>query len=145
MHQRMISVEQAKKIILKNILPIREFEYLTLSFCLGRIAAIDIKSKGDIPPFDNSAMDGFAVRARDVHGASRQSPVILEVIEDVPAGYVAQRIIKLNQAIRIMTGAPIPKGADAVIMVENTSLVTSNQPAPARYPGGPGKPVTRKK
>ena len=123
----MTNVEQARKIILRNILPLKEVEFINLNSCLGRISALDIKSKENIPPFNNSAMDGFALRARDSVGASRQNPEIFEVIEDLPAGYIAQKAVKPNQAIRIMTGAPLPRGADSVVMVEDTALVNSQQ------------------
>lgn len=116
----MISVEQAQEITLKNILPLKQTELLEIDSCLGRISAQDVKSKENIPPFNNSAMDGFAIRARDATSASRRNPKILEVIENLPAGYVATKTLRPLQAIRIMTGAPLPKGADAVIMVEDT-------------------------
>src|SRR3989338_6215197 len=116
----MISVEQARKIILRNILPLNNPEVENLTSCLGRVSALDIKSKENIPPFNNSAMDGFAMRAKDSRGASNISPKILEVIEDVPAGYVSKKVVRLGQAIRIMTGAPLHKGADSVVMVEDT-------------------------
>lgn len=116
----MINVDQAKKIILKDIPRLKKSETIDISSCLGRVCAADIKSKDNIPPFDNSAMDGFAIRAKDSEGASRQNPIALEVIEDLPAGRVAIKKVRHLQAIRIMTGAPLPKGADAVIMVEET-------------------------
>ena len=116
----MISVDQARNIILQNILPLNKSEKEDLASCLGRVSALDIKSRENIPPFNNSAMDGFAMRAKDSRGASSISHKTLEVIEDVPAGYVAKKAIKAGQAIRIMTGAPLPKGADAVVMVEDT-------------------------
>ena len=116
----MTTVDQAGKIILKSISPLKRFEFANLSSCLYRISAVDIMSYQNIPPFDNSAMDGFAIRAKDVKGAAWQRPVILKVIEDVPAGYVAKSRVGRNQAIRIMTGAPLPKGADSVVIVEET-------------------------
>ena len=88
---------------------------------MGRILAQDVTATFDIPPRDNSAMDGFAVIASDVAGASEQNPVTLQVIEDVPAGQVATKALKPGQAIRIMTGAQIPGNADSVIPVEETS------------------------
>ena len=118
----MISVDQAKRLVLKEILPLKETEVLRFSSCLDRVSAVDIRSKENIPPFDNSAMDGFAVKAKDTIGASKTSPKIVEVIENLPAGYTAKKTIKPNQAIRIMTGAPLPHGADAVVMVENTRI-----------------------
>ncbi|MDP2938920.1 MAG: molybdopterin molybdotransferase MoeA [Candidatus Omnitrophota bacterium] len=116
----MISADKAKKIILKSILPLKETELLFFPSCLGRVLATNIKSKENTPSFNNSAMDGFALSAKDTSGASQQNPSVLEVIEDVPAGYVAKKRLKAGQAIRIMTGAPLPKGADCVVMVEET-------------------------
>ncbi len=121
----MISVGQAREIILKNIFPIKKIEFLNITASLNRISAIDIKAKENIPPFNNSAMDGFAIMAKDSFGASKENPKVLEVIEDVPAGYAAKKRVKSQQAIRIMTGAPLPKGADSVIMVEDTSSETN--------------------
>ena len=121
----MISVDKAREIILSEVSPLKGIEACPLTSCLDRISAIDIRSKENIPSFNNSAMDGFAIRAG--------SPKILEVIENLPAGYTAKKTIKPDQAIRIMTGAPLPKGADAVVMVENTKPVASRQ-----------SPVTRK-
>ncbi len=117
----MISVEEARRIILGNVRPLREIEAEEMCSCLGRVLAVNIKSKENIPPFSNSAMDGFAVRARDLAGARREKPEILEVIESLPAGYAAKRSVGSAQAIRIMTGAPLPKGADSVVMVEDTA------------------------
>jgi molybdopterin molybdotransferase len=80
----------------------------------------DVRASRNVPPFANSAMDGFAVRWADVAQASETSPVTLKVLEDVPAGYVAKHRVKEGTAIRIMTGAPVPGGADAIIRVEYT-------------------------
>ncbi|HEY0155424.1 MAG TPA: gephyrin-like molybdotransferase Glp, partial [Longimicrobium sp.] len=82
--------------------------------------AEDVSSTVDLPPWDNSAMDGFAVRAEDVRGASSARPVVLRVVDDVPAGRFAARPVGPGEAIRIMTGAPVPEGADGVIRVEHT-------------------------
>ncbi|MBB4634660.1 gephyrin-like molybdotransferase Glp [Longimicrobium terrae] len=87
---------------------------------LGRVLAEDVISPVDLPPWDNSAMDGFAARADDVRGASGASPVTLRVVDDVPAGHFAARAVGPGEAIRIMTGAPVPLGADGVIRVEHT-------------------------
>jgi len=101
-------------------------EKCPLTDLLSRILAQDVTASFDIPPRDNSAMDGFAVIAADVAGATEQNPVVLQVIEDVPAGKVAVKSIKSGQAIRIMTGAQIPEGADAVVPVELTSKGIQN-------------------
>ena len=133
----MISVMQARSIILENILPLRETETRKISFCLKRISAVNIKSKENIPPFDNTAMDGFALRAVDVKGAKAERPKALEVIADLPAGYTSRKILKAGEAIRIMTGAPLPKGADSVVMVEDTHTVHSLQSTVSRGNCGP--------
>jgi molybdopterin molybdotransferase len=96
-------------------------EKIGLLEALGRVLGEDIIASRDNPPWDNSAMDGFAVRAEDIkqdHAITK--PVVLNIIEDVPAGTVATKTVGPGQAIRIMTGAPVPKGADTVIKVEET-------------------------
>lgn len=111
----MISFREARDIILSGAKPLGT-ETCALSDLLGRVLAQDVASSFDIPPRDNSAMDGFAVRYEDI----RTAPVVLEVIEDVPAGTVAAKSVGKGQAIRIMTGAQIPDGADCVVPVELT-------------------------
>lgn len=96
--------------------PLRE-ETVPLSDALGRVLSRDVGSDMDMPPFNKSAMDGFAIRAGDV----ADTPVSLQVVMDVPAGSMPKGTIKSGQAASIMTGAPVPKGADAVVMVEWTS------------------------
>jgi molybdenum cofactor synthesis domain-containing protein len=87
---------------------------------LGCVLAEDIRSAEDVPPFANTAMDGYAVRAADVVGASDGSPAVLPVVAEVAAGHAAPRALEAGEAMRIFTGAPMPPGADAVIMVERT-------------------------
>ena len=116
----MIPVREARDIVLGRI-PILGTEKVELFSSLGRVLAEDIAAPHDVPPYDNSAMDGYAVRSEDVRAATRENPVVLEVLEDLPAGYVSQHSVGKQQAIRIMTGAPIPKGADAVVRVEDTT------------------------
>ncbi|MFH1231067.1 MAG: molybdopterin molybdenumtransferase MoeA, partial [Planctomycetota bacterium] len=111
----MISFEQALEIIHQNI-PAPQSETISLSDSLGRVIAEDVFSDIDMPPFDKSAMDGYAVRSDDI----KLPPVELEVLEVVPAGRIPTKAVKPGKAIKIMTGAPIPQGADAVIMVEHT-------------------------
>jgi len=115
----MISVEAALEIILSEIKPLG-MERVNILSTMGRVLGEDIVADTDNPPWDNSAMDGYAVRAVDTKDASKDQPVTLQIIEDLPAGYVAKKSVKRGQTIRIMTGAPMPKGADAVIMVEET-------------------------
>ena len=85
-----------------------------------RILAHDITSDTDLPPFDNSSMDGFAVRSADVRLASPANSIVLSVIEDIPAGSSPHVALQPGQAARIMTGAPLPEGSDAVIPIEDT-------------------------
>lgn len=118
----MLTVEQARERILDAIRPIAT-ERVSLADAHGRVLAEPIIAGYDIPGRDNTAMDGFAVRAEDVADASRETPVTLEVVETLPAGYVASRTVEPGRAIRIMTGAPMPDGADAVVIVEVTESV----------------------
>jgi len=114
-----ISVEQALEKILEHI-EVLEVEESPILSCLGQVLAEDIFSDINIPPLDNSAMDGYAVRAADTHGASPKSPRILRVIDTVTAGSISQARVEPGTAVRIMTGAAIPKGADAVVKFEDT-------------------------
>jgi len=114
-----ITVEQAREAVLARIDRLSA-EQVDILDTLGRVLAEDISSDVDIAPFDNSAMDGFAVRVADLEGASEDSPVILPVIEHVAAGAFPQLAVGPGQVTRIMTGAPVPEGADAVVMIERT-------------------------
>jgi molybdopterin molybdotransferase len=114
-----ISVDEALEKVLERI-DVLEAEESDVLGCLGQVLAEDITSPINIPPRDNSAMDGYAVRSADTRGASPKSPRLLRVIETVSAGADPAREVKSGEAIRIMTGAPIPKGADAVAKFEDT-------------------------
>jgi len=102
----MITVEQALDIIRQNIPP-AQFEKVALIDSLGRVLAEEVFSDVDMPPFDKSAMDGYAVRSEDI----KLPPVELEVLEIVPAGSMPTKEVKPGKAIKIMTGAPVPRGA----------------------------------
>jgi molybdopterin molybdotransferase len=115
----MISVEEALEKVLSYV-DVLEPEDEPILDSLGRVLAEDVYSDIDIPPLDNSAMDGYAVRAESTKGASLSSPRILRIIGEVAAGYIAKEEVAPGTAIRIMTGAPIPKGADAVVQFEDT-------------------------
>jgi molybdopterin molybdotransferase len=122
----MIPVKEARDIVLGRI-SVLGTEKTDLFSALGRVLAEDISAPYNVPPYDNSAMDGYAVRAEDVQHASKENPIMLEVIEDLPAGYVSKHRVKARQAIRIMTGAPIPKGSDAIVRVEDTERAEGNK------------------
>lgn len=98
-------------------------ESVPLQQALGRVLASDIKANRDQPPYDVSAMDGFAIRSADVASA----PALLEIIEDIKAGDMPGKTVQAGQCARIMTGAPVPSGADAVIRVEDTEPVSDTQ------------------
>lgn len=105
--------------ILGAVRPIDPAE-LDLDDALGAVLAENVTSPVALPPFDNSAMDGYAVRAADVEKATEERPVLLPVAADVPAGEQAPRVVEPGSVTRVMTGAPLPEGADAVVPVEWT-------------------------
>jgi len=98
-------------------------ESVPLQQALGRVLAADVIANRDQPPYDVSAMDGFALRSRDV----ANTPAVLEIIEDIKAGDMPSKTVQAGQCARIMTGAPVPQGADAVIRVEDTEAVGDTQ------------------
>ncbi|HIL11853.1 MAG TPA: molybdopterin molybdenumtransferase MoeA [Candidatus Latescibacteria bacterium] len=116
---QMLTPEEARSIILEHI-QILGPERVSLLDADGRVLAGDILAQRDNPPYDNSAMDGYAVRHQDVAQASADAPVALAVVEDIPAGTVPQKQVGPGQSSRIMTGAPVPAGADTIVPVEDT-------------------------
>jgi len=117
--QAMISVEEALERVLSYVHRL-EPEEQPIADALGQVLAEDAQAGFDIPPFDNTAMDGYAVRAADTNGASESSPVRLRVIGELAAGYVFEGEVTPGTAVRIMTGAPVPRGADAIVPFEET-------------------------
>lgn len=116
----LISYEEAKEIIDKNVKPIKRKEEVDLFNSLARVLCENIISTIDVPPFDRAAMDGYAVRARNTYGTNQFNPKILECIDVVHAGEVTKKKVNKNQCIQIATGAPLPDGANSVVMVEDT-------------------------
>ncbi|HPC04646.1 MAG TPA: molybdopterin molybdotransferase MoeA [Syntrophales bacterium] len=117
----MIAVEQALREILEQV-PVLGLEKVDILEALGRVLGEDVRAPRDIPPQDNSAMDGFAVNSEDTLGAAAENPLFFDIVEDIPAGHVPQKIVGFAEAARIMTGASIPRGADAVVKVEDTEM-----------------------
>ncbi|RLA94186.1 MAG: molybdopterin molybdenumtransferase MoeA, partial [Deltaproteobacteria bacterium] len=117
----MISPEEARAIVLNEVeaLAARKMHILD---SLGLVLAEDIISDVDIPPFDNSAMDGFAIQARDTQGATEERPARLKLIGEQSAGPAIDLVVTPGTAVKIMTGAPIPEGADTVVRVEDTKV-----------------------
>jgi molybdopterin molybdotransferase len=121
---------EALTAIARRCSPIDRIETVPLEAALGRVLAFDVIASETLPSFARSTMDGYAVRSADTHGASEQSPAYLRLIGDVPTGVVPGVRVEPATAARIHTGAMMPDGADAVVMVEDTNL----HPAPAGTP-----------
>jgi molybdopterin molybdotransferase len=145
----MLSVSEARQRILASLQPL-ETEALPLRQAAGRILAGGFAAVEELPPFDNSGVDGFALRQEDTADANRESPAQLTVIGDIPAGQAPDITIRKGQAARIMTGALIPNGADAVVMVEETDFGTraAGTAAPERVsvyaPARPGQNIRKR-
>jgi molybdopterin molybdotransferase len=129
----LLSVKEAKEIILRHF-SILDSEIVHLESAAGRVLAGDIVSEINLPQFTNSSMDGFAVRSKDIINASLSNPVELTVIDDIPAGKLSEVEIQGGQTVRIMTGAPIPSGADCVVPIEATDQYKSSKRADTRLP-----------
>ena len=115
----MLSVDEARQRMLDTI-PILPSEKRGILACTDYVLAEELHATENIPPFDNSAMDGYAVRAADVKNATEKNPAVLSVVETIAAGYAPTKQVAAGQASRIMTGAMMPQGANAVIMQEVT-------------------------
>lgn len=103
----MVSIEEGREIVLKNIHPL-EAEQVSLVDAVGRVAAEDLTSDIDITPFAHAAMDGFALKAAQIEGATVDAPVKLKVVAEIPAGSTYEGDLAHDECVRIMTGAPVP-------------------------------------
>src|SRR6185436_9241017 len=112
-----IPLDEALALILEAGVPVERTETLPLAQLLGRVVASAPAATVDVPPFDRAAMDGYAVRAEDTFGAGKYEPKILRVVEKVYTGQVPTRPVAAGECVEIATGAPMPSGADAVVMV----------------------------
>ena len=120
----MIEVKEAQKRLLTAFSPV-ESQTIKIDDSLDRVLARDIHATLDLPHFDNSAMDGFAAISSDIENASKDNPITLQVAADIPAGVITNIRLQAGQSARIMTGAPIPAGADTVVIVEDTDAYGS--------------------
>ncbi|MFJ7934165.1 gephyrin-like molybdotransferase Glp [Sporosarcina sp. NPDC096371] len=136
-----IPVSEAVRLVMDH-LHIRGTEMVPLEQTYGRILGQPVVARHDVPSFDRSPYDGFAVRAQDTVGASGDDRIAFDVIGEIGAGYVADRPIGKREAYRIMTGAPIPENADAVVMLEQTVEHTSG--FTLRKPFSPGENISFK-
>ncbi|MDE2869929.1 MAG: molybdopterin molybdotransferase MoeA [Chloroflexota bacterium] len=117
--QTFLSVDDALERILRGFTPLPARE-TPLAEALGLVAAEDVLARDNVPGFDNSAYDGYAIQAADLARASADTPARLRVVDEIPAGRVSPLTLQPGEAARIMTGAPIPAGADAVVPFEDT-------------------------
>jgi molybdopterin molybdotransferase len=130
--ERLLTVEEARAAVLAAVAGPVSTEAAFLSEALGRVVAEPVVARTSLPPWDNSAMDGYAVRAADTAGATEEAPVRLEVVGEVRAGSAPDVDVPRGGAVRIATGAPVPPGADAVVQVELTTPI-----GPDGQPAGP--------
>lgn len=115
-----LTLQQAENILLERVNQIRDVEEILLWDAMDRVLADDIIAARNQPPFPRSPLDGYAVRSEDIKGAGKDCPAFLKVIDEVTAGHVTAKYVKEKTAVRIMTGAPIPAGADCVVRQEDT-------------------------
>jgi molybdopterin molybdotransferase len=113
-----VALEEAQELLLSMACPVQDCE-IPLFDAVGRVLSREVRAPINLPPFDRSPLDGYAVRAQDTAAATAAQPAILEVIEEVPAGHMAGKKVVPGTAIKVMTGSPIPAGADAVIKYED--------------------------
>jgi molybdopterin molybdotransferase len=128
----LLPLEDARAQVLAAIPAALPAEVVALSNSLGRVLAADVVAATDLPPWDNSAMDGYAIRAADVAGATEAAPVLLRVAGEVAAGSASETAVLPGHALRIATGAPMPPGADAVVAVEQTTPLAADGSAGPR-------------
>ena len=120
--RELASVEEAKRLLREHFEPKPKTEEIKLEEALGRTLGEDVTATVDVPPFDRASMDGFAINAEDSFGAEEDRPVTLKLVGKIMAGDASAVVVNLGEAVEISTGAPIPKGANAVVMVEYTAL-----------------------
>ena len=144
-----ISLDEARRRLQVNVRPIERIERVRLAEAANRVVATDVFSSIDVPPFARSAMDGYALRAVDVTGASRETPVTLRVVDRIYTGQLSAVAIEPGTCSEIATGAPLPTGADAVVMVEETTKIDEGHVrlfgtvAPGQHVGRRGADITR--
>jgi molybdopterin molybdotransferase len=136
----MLSVSEAQKLVLEQARPLPPEIVPVSPAALGLVLAEDVASDLDMPPFDKAMMDGYAVRTADLV----EGRATLRVIEEVTAGQVPRLSVAAGQATRIMTGAPLPQGADAVVMVERTQALEDGRVEVADRPPQPGQNILRR-
>ena len=140
--KRLIQLDEALRLVKERSRPIERTEEIPIGESAGRVAARDVISRISVPPFARAAMDGYAVRAKDTYGATRTNPVKMTILEKIYAGTVAKKALGKGQSSEIATGAMLPEGSDAVVMVEDTELGKNG--VVVNTPVHPGQNVSRK-
>lgn len=138
----MIPLDQAREYVLAGC-GVGHPRAVPLAEALGLVTSVPVDAAEDVPPFDNTAMDGFAVRAADTAGATDEAPAQLVVVGTLAAGAAPDVAVGPGEAVRIMTGAPMPPGADAVVMVERTAVVDDGSTVAVQVEVDPGNHVRR--
>src|SRR6187401_2361048 len=115
-----VPLDEARALLMQHAAPITRVERVAVADAIDRVLAEDVRSTVDVPPFDRAAMDGYAVIAEDTFGAGRYDPKILRCVGKVYTGELPTRAVRRGECIEIATGAPMPEGANAVVMVEET-------------------------
>jgi molybdenum cofactor synthesis domain-containing protein len=136
--QSTISIDEARRLIDEAVRPIERVERVSLLEARGRVLATPVIAASDVPPFSRAAMDGYAVVAADLERASAAAPVALECLERVFTGQVPTRVVVRGTCAEVATGAPMPDGADAVVMVEETTRADDESPHGHANEGAPG-------
>ncbi|MCJ2556797.1 MAG: molybdenum cofactor biosynthesis protein [Candidatus Thermoplasmatota archaeon] len=139
---KLLSFEDAETIMLKSVRQVERKEEISIGDVGGRVLAREIVSDMDVPPFDRSAMDGFAVRAEDTFPAGKFDPVELRVVGKSLAGHPSGAVVKNEECIEIATGAKLPDGVDAIVKVENTEVTDDTVKIFA--PVHPGQDVSKR-
>ena len=139
-----IPLDAARALIADAAAPVDRVERVALEDADGRVVASDLASAHDVPPFDRAAMDGYAVRAEDTFGAGRHDPHVLKIVEKVLTGQVPVRPVGPGECVEIATGAPMPGGADAVVMVEETDRAEAGDEVRVFTPVYPRQNVGRR-
>jgi len=129
----LLPVAEAERLIGARVNPVSGSETVPLRTALGRVLAADVVAPVNLPPFDNSAVDGYAVRGEDIDAASEQRLVI---VDRIAAGHSGNHPVKPGEAVRIFTGAPMPAGADTVFMQEDCRIDGGRVIVPPGLPRG---------
>ena len=133
--QMNLEFQEAARLLAQQVTPVN-LEYVPLTASLGRILGETVRAGSDVPPFDRSPFDGYAFRSEDSQTASPEHPVTLRILEEIPAGSVGKRRVVRGTAAKILTGAPIPVGADCVCKFEDTTFTDTSVTITRSYRSG---------